>query len=250
MTYKLVLVRHGQSEWNEKNLFTGWTDVDLTERGVREAREAGKVLKENGFQFRYSYTSLLKRAIKTNNILLEEMDLLWIPDQKCWELNEKHYGDLQGMNKKETVEKFGPEQVKLWRRSYDVRPPAIPENDPRHPMHDPRYKDIPDKQATPATEALLDTVNRIIPLWENEIAKKLKEYGEILVTAHGNSLRGIIKYLMNISDEEIVALNLPTGIPYVLELDESMKVLTDQFLADEETLKKMIEEVANQTKNN
>lgn len=246
--YKLVLVRHGQSEWNEKNLFTGWTDVDLTERGIREAREAGRSLKEAGFQFRYSYTSLLKRAIKTNNILLEEMDLLWIPDEKTWRLNEKHYGDLQGMNKTEMVDKFGADQVQLWRRSYDVRPPAIPEDDERHPMHDPRYAGIRKEGAMPGTEALVDTTNRIIPLWENEISQKLKIYNEVLVTAHGNGLRGIIKYLMDISDEEIVSLNLPTGIPYVLEMDDSFKVTKDYFLADEETLKKLMDEVANQTK--
>ncbi len=246
--YKLVLVRHGQSEWNEKNLFTGWTDVDLTERGVNEAREAGKALKKAGFQFRYSYTSLLKRAIKTNFLLLEEMDLLWIPDQKSWRLNEKHYGTLQGLNKTEMVEKYGAEQVQLWRRSYDVRPPEIPEEDPRHPSHDPRYRNIDDNGSRPGTEALIDTVNRIIPLWKEEISKSLQQYGEVLVTAHGNSLRGIIKYLKNISDEDIVSLNLPTGIPYVFELDDCFNVVKDYFLADEETLRKLMDEVKNQTK--
>ncbi|MDL2297263.1 2,3-diphosphoglycerate-dependent phosphoglycerate mutase [Bacteroidales bacterium OttesenSCG-928-B11] len=246
--YKLVLVRHGQSEWNELNLFTGWTDVDLTERGVREAKEAGRSLKAAGFNFRYSFTSLLTRAIKTNNFILEEMGLLWIPDEKRWQLNEKHYGNLQGMNKTEMVEKFGADQVQLWRRSYDVRPPAIPEDDPRHPNHDPRYQGIEDEAAHPGTEALLDTVNRIVPLWQNDITAKLKEYKEVLVTAHGNSLRGIIKYLKNISDQDIISLNLPTGIPYIFELDENFNVLKDYFLADEETLKKLMDEVANQTK--
>ena len=248
MMYKLVLVRHGQSEWNEKNLFTGWTDVDLSERGVREAREAGKTLKENGFKFKYSYTSFLTRAIKTNFLLLEEMDLLWIPEKKSWRLNEKHYGMLQGMNKTEMVEKYGAEQVQLWRRSYDVRPPAIPQDDPRHPAYDPRYQDVHEEGAQPGTEALIDTVNRIIPLWKEDISERLKEYREVLVTAHGNSLRGIIKYLKNISDEDIVALNLPTGIPYVFELDENFNVMKDYFLADEETLQKLMEEVKNQTK--
>ena len=246
--YRLVLVRHGQSEWNEKNLFTGWTDVDLTERGIREAREAGKVLKEAGFQFKYSYTSFLKRAIKTHFLLLEEMDLLWIPNQKSWRLNEKHYGALQGMNKTEMVEKFGAEQVQLWRRSYAVRPPEIPQDDPRHPSHDPRYQDIHENGAQPGTEALIDTVNRIIPLWKEEISESLKTYHEVLVTAHGNSLRGIIKYLKNISDEDILELNLPTGIPYIFELDEHFNVMKDYFLADEETLQKLMDEVKNQTK--
>ncbi|MDR2980124.1 MAG: 2,3-diphosphoglycerate-dependent phosphoglycerate mutase [Bacteroidales bacterium] len=245
--YKLVLVRHGQSEWNELNLFTGWTDVDLTTRGVREACEAGKSLKEAGFNFRYSFTSLLTRAIRTNNFILEEMGLLWIPEEKTWRLNEKHYGNLQGMNKTEMVEKFGAEQVQLWRRSYDVRPPAIPIDDLRHPNHDPRYQGLTEEGSQPGTEALKDTVGRIIPLWQNDITAKLKEHREVLVTAHGNSLRGIIKYLKNISDEDIVSLNLPTGIPYIFELDENFNVLKDYFLTDEETLKKLMEEVANQT---
>lgn len=246
--YKLVLVRHGQSEWNATNQFTGWTDVDLTERGVREAHEAGKNLKEAGFQFRFAYTSLLKRAVKTLDIILEEMDLMWIPVEKSWRLNEKHYGFLQGLNKTQMVEKYGSEQVQLWRRSYDVRPPAIPEDDPRHPIHDIRYKNIDEEGAAPGTESLLDTVNRILPLWKTDISKKLQEYNEVLVTAHGNSLRGIIKYLKNISDEDIVSLNLPTGIPYVFEFDKDMNLTKDYFLADEETLKKLMEEVANQTK--
>jgi len=246
--YKLVLIRHGQSTWNQENLFTGWTDVDLTERGVNEGKEAGKRLKEAGFNFRYSYTSFLKRAIKTLNYVLEEMDLMWIPVEKTWRLNEKHYGALQGMNKVEMVEKFGAEQVLLWRRSYDVRPPAIPLDDSRHPAHDPRYKHLAEKDAYPGTEALIDTVERIVPYWESDIKKNLKIYKEVLVAAHGNSLRGIIKHLKNISDEEIVSLNLPTGIPYVFEFDTDFNLLTDYFLADEETLRKLMEEVANQTK--
>jgi 2,3-bisphosphoglycerate-dependent phosphoglycerate mutase len=246
--YKLVLIRHGQSTWNQENLFTGWTDVDLTERGVREGIEAGQRLKEAGFDFRYSYTSFLKRAVKTLNIVLEEMDLLWIPVEKTWRLNEKHYGALQGLNKVETVEKYGEEQVLLWRRSYDVQPPAIPLDDPRHPVHDPRYQNITENGAQPGTEALIDTVERIVPYWESDIKGKLKTYKEVLVAAHGNSLRGIIKHLKGISDQDIVSLNLPTGIPYVFEFDADFNILKDYFLADEETLKKLMEEVANQIK--
>jgi 2,3-bisphosphoglycerate-dependent phosphoglycerate mutase len=246
--YKLVLIRHGQSTWNQENLFTGWTDVDLTERGVNEGKEAGQRLKEAGFSFRFAYTSLLKRAIKTLNYVLEEMDVMWIPVEKTWRLNEKHYGDLQGMNKVVMVEKFGADQVQLWRRSYDVRPPAIPLDDLRHPAHDPRYQLIREKGAQPGTEALIDTVERIVPYWESDIKEKLKIYKEVLVVAHGNSLRGIIKHLKGISDQEIVSLNLPTGIPYVFEFDADFNLLNDYFLADEETLKKLMEEVANQTK--
>ncbi|MDR0206926.1 MAG: 2,3-diphosphoglycerate-dependent phosphoglycerate mutase [Bacteroidales bacterium] len=246
--YKLVLIRHGQSTWNEANLFTGWTDVDLTERGVNEAKEAGKLLKEAGLNFKYAYTSLLKRAIKTLNYVLEEMDLMWIPVEKSWRLNEKHYGNLQGMNKKEMVEKFGAEQVLLWRRSYNVRPPEIPLNDPRHPATDPRYINLKEEGAQPGTEALLDTVGRIVPYWKSDIKEKLKTHKEVLVAAHGNSLRGIIKHLKNISDEDIINLNIPTGIAYVFEFDNDFNLIKDEFLADKETLKKLMEEVANQTK--
>ncbi|MDD4575569.1 MAG: 2,3-diphosphoglycerate-dependent phosphoglycerate mutase [Bacteroidales bacterium] len=246
--YKLVLIRHGESTWNKENRFTGWTDVDLSERGLKEASDAGKILKEKGFQLRFAYTSFLKRAIKTLNILLEEMDLLWIPVEKSWRLNEKHYGSLQGLNKRETVEKYGDEQVLKWRRSYDVRPPGLELGDERHPGQGDPYKSIQEVGAMPATEALCDTVNRIVPYWENEISKTLKEYKEIIVAAHGNSLRGIVKYLKNISDEDIIKLNLPTGIPYVFEFDENMNLVKDYFLADEETLKKLMDEVANQGK--
>lgn len=246
--YKLVLIRHGESTWNKENRFTGWTDVDLSERGLKEAAEAGKILKEKGFEFKFAYTSFLKRAIKTLNIMLEEMDLLWIPVEKSWRLNEKHYGLLQGLNKRETVEKYGDEQVLLWRRSYDVRPPQLEESDDRHPINDIRYKNIGEEGSAPATEALCDTVDRIVPYWENEISKSLQKYQEIVVAAHGNSLRGIIKYLKNISDEDIISLNLPTGIPYVFEFDKDMNLTKDYFLADEETLKKLMDEVANQGK--
>jgi 2,3-bisphosphoglycerate-dependent phosphoglycerate mutase len=246
--YKLVLIRHGQSTWNQENRFTGWTDVDLTERGVNEAREAGKRLKEAGFNFRYAFTSFQQRAIKTLNYVLEEMDLLWIPVEKPWRLNEKHYGILQGMNKKEMVAHYGAEQVLLWRRSYGVRPPAIPPDDPRHPAHDPRYQNLPEKEAQPGTEALIDTVQRIMPYWENNIKPALKTHKEVLVTAHGNSLRAIIKHLKKISDEEIVDLNIPTGIAYIFEFDEQFNLISDAFLADEETLKMLMAEVANQIK--
>lgn len=246
--YKLVLIRHGESTWNKENRFTGWTDVDLSERGLNEAIEAGKLLKEKGFQFGFAYTSFLKRAIKTLNLLLEEMDLMWIPVEKSWRLNEKHYGLLQGLNKRETVEKYGDEQVLLWRRSYSIRPPELSVDDPRHPINDPRYKNIGEKGSAPATEALCDTVDRIVPYWENNISASLKKYQQIIVAAHGNSLRGIIKHLKNISDEDIISLNLPTGIPYVFEFDENMNLQKDYFLADEETLKKLMDEVANQGK--
>lgn len=246
--YKLILVRHGQSVWNQENRFTGWTDVDLSERGMNEAREAGAELNAGGFNIRYCYTSMLTRAIKTLNLILDEMGLLWLPVEKTWRLNEKHYGFLQGMNKKEMVDKYGSEQVQIWRRSFSVAPPAIPLDDPRHPAHDIRYQAFPEAEAKPGTESLLDTTNRIIPLWENNIRPKLKECKEVLIAAHGNSLRGLLKHLKQIPDEEIAALNIPTGVPLVLEFDEQMNLLKDYYLIDEETLKKKIEEVANQTK--
>jgi 2,3-bisphosphoglycerate-dependent phosphoglycerate mutase len=246
--YKLVLIRHGESTWNQANKFTGWTDVGLTERGENEAKDAGKRLKDAGFNFRYAYASLLKRAVKTMNFVLEEMDLLWIPVEKTWRLNEKHYGQLQGMNKTEMVEKYGEDQVLKWRRGYDARPPAIPLDDPRHPSHDPRYQQITEAGAQPGTESLFDTVERIVPYWETNVKQALKTHKEVLIAAHGNSLRAMIKHLKNISDEEIVDLNIPTGVAYVFEFDNNLNLINDKFLADEETLKKMMEEVKNQTK--
>ncbi|MBO4232235.1 MAG: 2,3-diphosphoglycerate-dependent phosphoglycerate mutase [Bacteroidales bacterium] len=246
--YRLVLVRHGESEWNKENRFTGWTDVALSDKGREEAKEAGKKLLEAGFNFKYCYTSYLKRAITTLNIILEEMNLLWLPVEKTWRLNEKHYGTLQGLNKSETAKQYGADQVQLWRRSYDVRPPALDESDPRHPINDPRYQGINEPGCAPATEALKDTIERILPFWKSDISKKLQQEGEVIVAAHGNSLRGIIKYLKNISDTDIISLNLPTGIPYVFEFDENMKLVKDYFLADEETVKKLMEAVANQGK--
>jgi 2,3-bisphosphoglycerate-dependent phosphoglycerate mutase len=244
---KLVLTRHGQSTWNKENRFTGWTDVGLTERGVKEAIDAGKLLKEKGFEFKVAYTSYLKRAIKTLWYMMEEMDLMWIPVHRTWRLNEKHYGDLQGFNKAEMAEKVGAEQVLLWRRSYDTPPPPIPDDDPRHPRNEKKYAGV-NPADLPSTEALIDTVNRIIPYWENEIIPNLKKHKEVLIAAHGNSLRGIVKYLKDMSAEEILKFNIPTGIPYVFEFDDDMNLIKDYFLGDPEVVKKLMEEVANQSK--
>jgi 2,3-bisphosphoglycerate-dependent phosphoglycerate mutase len=244
---RLVLLRHGESIWNKENRFTGWKDVGLSERGVNEAIEAGKTLKKEGFQFKLAYTSYLTRAIHTLWLTLKEMDLLWIPVYKTWRLNEKHYGILQGLNKSEMAEKYGDEQVLIWRRSYDVPPPPMELDDPRHPRFDPRYRDLKPSDI-PATESLKETVERIVPYWLSDISKKLNEESEALVAAHGNSLRGIVKYLKNISNEDIVGLNLPTGIPYVFEFDDDMNLLKDYFLGDPEVIKKLMEEVANQGK--
>lgn len=246
--HRLVLIRHGESEWNKANLFTGWTDVDLSEKGLQEAKEAGIALKEAGFCFEFAYTSYLKRAIKTLNIVLEEMDLLWIPVEKSWRLNEKHYGALQGFNKTEMTEKYGADKILMWRRSYDVRPEGLADDDERNPALDLRYKNIDNPMAKPHTEALCDTIARIVPYWEETLCPKLQECQDMIIAAHGNSLRGIIKYLKNISDEDIVNLNLPTGIPYVFEFDDQMNLTKDYFLADEETVKKLMEAVANQGK--
>ena len=244
---KLVLIRHGESIWNKENRFTGWTDVDLSERGIREATEAGQTLKKEGFNFKIAYTSYLTRALRTLWLIQEQMDLLWIPVYKTWRLNEKHYGILQGLNKAEMVEKYGDQQVLMCRRSYDVPPPPLPEDDPRHPKHDPRYRDL-DPKDIPATEALKNTVERIVPYWKDEMEPNLIVHKEVLVAAHGNSLRGIVKYLKNISDEDIIGLNLPTGIPYVFEFDDNMNLEKDYFLGDPEVIKKLMEEVANQGK--
>ncbi len=244
---RLVIVRHGESEWNKENRFTGWTDVDLSPKGIEEAKKGGAVLKENNFKFKYCYTSYLKRAIKTLNFMLEEMDLLWLPVEKNWRLNEKHYGLLQGLNKAETAQKYGDEQVHIWRRSYDVPPATLEMNDPRAPWLDPKYADV-DKNLLPLTESLKETVERIVPYWQDNISKKLLECGEVLVAAHGNSLRGIIKHLKNISDSDIVSLNLPTGIPYVFEFDDNLNLIKDYFLGDEEEIRKLMEAVANQGK--
>jgi len=243
---KLVLLRHGESEWNKENRFTGWTDVDLSERGIKEATEAGKVLKDNGFDFRLAYTSYLKRAIKTLNLVLEEMDLLWIQVEKSWRLNEKHYGNLQGLNKAETAEKYGDAQVLVWRRSYDIPPVELAADDPRNPRLDPKYAAIGNQ--APVTESLKDTVDRMVPYWESEIRESLRTHDQILVAAHGNSLRAVIKHVKGISDADIVSLNLPTGIPYVFEFDDNLNFVKDYFLGDPEVIKKLMDEVANQGK--
>lgn len=247
--YKLILVRHGQSEWNLSNQFTGWTDVDLTPQGVEEAKQAGRILKEAGMDIRYTYTSYLKRAIKTLNYILEEMDRMWLPVEKSWRLNEKHYGVLQGQNKQEAVERFGKDQVMLWRRSYDVAPDPIPDDDPRHPKYDIRYQGIKNRSARPGTESLSDATRRIIPLWNTSIVENLHQYKQVMIVAHGNSIRGIIKFMKNLSNEEIVKLNIPTGIPYLMELDEDMQILKDEYIGvSEEDLQAMQAVVANQTK--
>lgn len=244
---RIVLLRHGESLWNRENKFTGWTDVDLTEKGVEEAVEAGKLMKEKGFQFDKAYTSYLKRAVKTLNFALDQMDQDWIPVEKCWRLNEKHYGALQGLNKSETAAKYGNEQVLIWRRSYDIPAPALSPEDPRNPRFDIRYKDVPPAEL-PETESLKDTIDRILPYWKKEIFPSLKENDQILVAAHGNSLRGIIKYLKGISDEAIIGLNLPTAVPYVFDFDQDLNLINDYFLGDPEKIKKLMEAVANQGK--
>lgn len=245
--YKLVLIRHGESDWNKLNLFTGWTDVDLTEKGKQEARSGGKLLKEQGYVFDAAYTSVLKRAIRTLWIVLDEMDLMWIPVKRDWRLNERHYGALQGLNKADTAAKYGDEQVKIWRRSYDTRPPALERSDPRFPGNDPRYESLSD-QELPLSECLKDTVERFLPLWNNEIAPLVKSGKKVVIVAHGNSLRALVKHLDNISESEIVSLNIPTGVPLVYELDKNLKPIRHYYLGDEEAIKKAMDAVANQGK--
>jgi 2,3-bisphosphoglycerate-dependent phosphoglycerate mutase len=244
---RIVLLRHGESKWNLENRFTGWTDVDLTEKGIAEATKAGDYMKKEGYIFEKAYTSYLKRAVKTLNVVLDRMDSDWIPVEKSWRLNEKHYGALQGLNKAETADKYGDKQVLIWRRSYDIAPNPLEDNDPRNSRLDIRYSKV-DKKDIPVTEALKDTVERILPYWKDVIFPTLNTCDQILVTAHGNSLRGIIKYLKNISDEEIVHLNLPTAVPYVFEFDDSLNLVKDFFLGDPEEIRKLMEAVANQGK--
>lgn len=245
--YKLVLVRHGESVWNQENRFTGWQDVDLSEKGRAEAIKGGKALKEKGFIFDIAYTSVLKRAIKTLDIVLDQMDQVWLPVHKEWRLNERHYGALQGLNKSETAARHGEDQVKIWRRSYDVPPPAMDVNDPRHPNHDPRYKDV-DPQLLPSNESLKDTVARFLPLWTNTIAPTIKSGKKVLIVAHGNSLRALMQHLEEMSPEQIMAVNMPTGIPMMYELDENFGVIKKEFIGDPEEVKAAIEAVANQGK--
>jgi 2,3-bisphosphoglycerate-dependent phosphoglycerate mutase len=245
--YKLVLVRHGESDWNKQNRFTGWTDVDLSEKGVQEANEGGRVLKAEGYTFDIAYTSVLKRAIRTLWIVMDQMDLMWIPVIRDWRLNERHYGALQGLNKAETAEKFGEAQVKIWRRSYDIPPPPLTEDDERFPGRDPRYAGL-SKPELPLTECLKDTVARFLPLWHETIAPQIKSGKKVLVAAHGNSLRALIKYLDNVSEEAIVELNVPTGMPLVYELDADLKPIRSYYLGDPEKVKAAMDAVAAQGK--
>lgn len=245
--YKLVLLRHGESDWNKQNRFTGWTDVDLSEAGIKEATEAGAVLKKEGYTFDVAYTSVLKRAIRTLWITLDQMDLMWIPVYRSWRLNERHYGALQGLNKAETAEKFGEAQVKIWRRAYDTPPPALERSDPRYPGNDPRYADLTEG-VLPLTECLKDTVARFLPYWHDIIAPAVKLGKRVLIAAHGNSLRALVKYLDNISDENIVELNIPTGMPLVYELDKDLKRIKSYYLGDPEKVKAAMAAVAAQGK--
>jgi len=243
--YKVVLLRHGESTWNKENRFTGWTDVDLSETGRGEAQAAGKLLKDGGYLFDVAYTSVLTRAIRTLFYSLDALDLLWIPVKKSWRLNARHYGALQGLNKAETAAKHGDEQTKIWRRSYDIPPPALTVDDPRHPSHDPRYRSL-DPRDLPSTECLKDTVARFLPLWHDEIAPAIRRGERVLIAAHGNSLRALVKYLDGISDADIVELNIPTGIPLVYELDASLKPIKSYYLGDPDAAKKAAERVAAQ----
>lgn len=245
--YKLVLVRHGQSIWNLENRFTGWTDVGLTEQGRAEALEAGKLLKQEGYVFDVAYTSVLRRAILTLWIVLEEMNLEWIPVTNAWQLNERHYGALQGLNKAEMAKKFGEEQVHIWRRSYDVPPPALEEADERHPKYDPRYASLTPEEL-PATESLKITLERVLPYWHSTLTPVIKSGKRVIVAAHGNSIRALVKYLDDISDEEITGLNIPTGLPLVYELDEDLKPIKSYYLGDPEEAAKKAAAVANQGK--
>lgn len=244
---KLVLLRHGESVWNLENKFTGWTDVGLSEKGIKEAHESAQWLKKDSFTFDIAYTSLLKRAISTLWIVLEDMDLMWIPVRRSWRLNERHYGALQGLNKLEMVKKYGEKQVLTWRRSYDIQPPALTKDDERFPGNDSRYSDLKPPEI-PLTECLKDTVDRFLPFWHNIIVPSLKEGKKVIIAAHGNSLRALVKYLDNVSDEAIVTLNIPTGIPLVYELDENLRALKHYYLGDPELVKKAIDSVAKQTK--
>ena len=245
--YKIVFMRHGESTWNLENRFTGWTDVDLTEKGINEARTAGRVLREAGFRFDVAYTSVLKRAIRTLWLALDEMDQMYVPIKNDWRLNERHYGGLQGLDKAETAAKYGAEQVLVWRRSYDTPPPALEENDPRVSFDDPRYAGLP-RSTIPLTECLKDTVARVMPAWNDEIAPAIRAGKNILISAHGNSLRAIIKMLDNISDTDIVGLNIPNGQPLVYELDENLKPIRHYYLGDQEAIAAAVAAVANQGK--
>jgi 2,3-bisphosphoglycerate-dependent phosphoglycerate mutase len=247
MTTKLVLLRHGESIWNKEDRFTGWADVDLSDKGITEAKRAGRTLRESGYPFDVAFTSVLKRAIRTLWLVMDEMDLMWIPVYRSWRLNERHYGALQGLNKAEMAVKVGEEQVHMWRRGYDVRPPALDKKDERYPGNDPKYRELGQSEL-PVTESLKDTVDRFLPYWREVLAPTLKSGKHVIVSAHGNSLRALVKYLDNIGDDEIVNLNIPTGIPLVYELDERLKPLNHYYLGDADEVEKAINEVAGQGK--
>jgi 2,3-bisphosphoglycerate-dependent phosphoglycerate mutase len=247
MIHKLVLIRHGESVWNKENRFTGWTDVDLSEQGIQEAKSAPQILKSEGYTFDLAFTSVLKRAIRTLWLTLDGLDLMWIPVERSWRLNERHYGALQGLNKSETAAKFGEDQVKIWRRSYDIQPPVLEKTDPRYPGSDPKYKSLTEAEL-PLTECLKDTVARAVPYWQQRIAPLVKAGNKIIIAAHGNSLRALVKYLDKIPDDEIVGVNIPTGIPLVYELDENINPLKHYYLGDAEEIAKKARAVANQGK--
>lgn len=241
---KLVLIRHGESEWNKLNLFTGWTDVDLSEKGHQEAIQAGKTLKEEGYDFDVCYTSYLKRAIHTLNHVLDELDRNWLPVNKTWKLNERHYGALQGLNKSETAEKYGEEQVKIWRRSFDVKPPVLDESDERAPKNQDMYRDV--KEELPLTESLETTIERVVPYFESVIKPEMLAGKRVVIAAHGNSLRALVKYFDNMSPEEIMGVNIPTGVPLVYEFDDNMNVIKHYYLGDQEAINAKMAAVANQ----
>jgi len=243
--YKLVLIRHGESTWNKENRFTGWTDVELSDKGRTEAKAAGELLKKEGFVFDIAYASLLKRALNTLWTVLQELDRVWIPIEKDWRLNERHYGALQGLNKAETAAKYGDEQVLVWRRSYDIPPPPLEKSDERWPGHDPRYAGI---ENLPLTECLKDTVERFLPLWHDQIAPVVKSGKRVIIAAHGNSLRALVKYLDNVSDKDIINLNIPTGVPLVYELDSNLKPIKHYYLGDQEAIAAAMNAVASQGK--
>jgi 2,3-bisphosphoglycerate-dependent phosphoglycerate mutase len=244
---KIVLLRHGESQWNKENRFTGWTDVDLSEKGIAEARKAGAALKREGFIFDLAYTSVLKRAIRTLWIVMDEMDLMWIPVKNTWRLNERHYGALQGLNKSETAAKYGEEQVLVWRRSYDIPPPVLKKTDPRYPGKETKYQELSESQL-PLSESLKDTYRRCLPYWHKTIAPAVRSGKRIIIAAHGNSLRALVKYLDHVSDDQIVGLNIPTGIPLVYELDDNLQKIRSYYLADEAELEKARKAVADQGK--
>ena len=243
--YKLVLLRHGESQWNLENRFTGWTDVDLTDNGAREARAAGELLAREGYVFDIAYTSVLKRAIRTSFITLDELDQLWLPVARSWRLNERHYGALQGLNKAETAARHGDAQVKLWRRSYDIPPPPLTADDPRHPARDPRYASLPPGDL-PLTESLKDTVARFLPYWNDTIAPAIRTGQRVLIAAHGNSLRALVKHLDGLSDQAIVELNIPTGVPLIYQLDANLQPIGSRYLGDEAAVKAAADAVARQ----